>query len=72
MGEVIQVDFTKKAITVPNPLWLRFVQMMADNGMCEDDILEVEDAVQDPVLYDTAEEDIRQIADVWFRNTWRS
>lgn len=71
MGEVIQVDFTKRAVTVPNPVWQRFVQMMIDNGMCEDDILEVEDAVGDPVLYDTADEDIQRIADVWLSNTWR-
>ena len=65
MGEVIQVDFRPKPRTVPNPLWLQFVDMMHSNGIDEDDIAEVTDAVADPKYYETVEEDIKRIADVW-------
>jgi len=65
MGEVIQVDFRTKPRTVPNPLWLRFVDMMHRYGIDEDDIAEVTDAVADSKYYETVEEDIKRIADVW-------
>ena len=65
MGEVVQVDFRPKLHTTPNPLWLEFVDMMHRNGLVEDDIAEVTDAIADPKYYETVDEDIRLIADVW-------
>ena len=68
MGEVIQVDFNRKPRTVVNPRWLAFLDMMERNGVCEDDVLDVTDAVADPEAYAAADKDIQLIADVWLDN----
>jgi alanine racemase len=65
MGEVIDFQKYTKPKTMPNPVWLEFVDMMNRNGLCEDDIAEVTDAIADPKHYETAEPDIQRIADVW-------
>lgn len=65
MGEVIYINFDKPK-TVPNPLWEAYVDIMRRNGICEDDILDVTDAVRDRSLYETSDAEIKKFADVWF------
>jgi hypothetical protein len=67
MGEVIYVDFYRPVTPmVPNPLWQAYVDTMRRNGICEDDIEEVTDAVRDKSAYESADSDIKMFADVWF------
>jgi len=42
-----------------------FLQMLRDQGLDEDDVLEVTDAVQDAEYYETVDDDIKTIADAW-------
>ena len=69
MGEVITVDFKRRARTVPNPVFERFLQLLVKYGVAEDDIAEVADAVRDYEYYKTCEPDIRKIADVWIHHS---
>ena len=69
MGEVITVDFVRKARTVSNPIVDRFIEILARQGLDQDDILEVLDAIKDPAFYETCDADIKNIADIWFEHT---
>ena len=69
MGEVITVDFVRKARTVANPIFDRFAAMLARNGIVEDDIQDVLEAIRDPKFYETCDDTIKRIVDVWFEHT---
>jgi hypothetical protein len=69
MGEVITVDFVRKARTVANPIFDRFAEMLARNGIVEDDIQDVLEAIRDPKFYETCDDIIKRIVDVWFEHT---
>lgn len=72
MGQVINVDFStkRKQIDLDYP-WTEFEQMLKDNGICEEDILEIADSVRDFVTYQEADQDIQKIADVYISNVYR-
>ena len=69
MGEVITVDFKRKAKTVPNPIFERFIDMLYKFDLCEDDIEEVVEAIHDVDVYNKAEPDIKRIVDIWHEHT---
>jgi len=69
MGEVITVDFKRKAVTVPNPIFERFVDMLYKFNLCEDDIEEVIEAIHDVNVYNDAEPDIKNIVNIWHEHT---
>lgn len=69
MGEVITVDFQRKARTVPNPIFERFVDMLYKFGLCEDDIEEVIEAIHSEKVYNDADAVVRKIVDIWHENT---
>ena len=69
MGEVITVDFKRKAVTVPNPIFERFIDMLYKFNLCEDDIEEVVEAIHDVEVYNDAEPDIKKIVDIWHEHT---
>jgi hypothetical protein len=69
MGEVITVDFKRKAKTVPNPIFERFIDMLYKFNLCEDDIEEVVEAIHDVNVYNDAEPDIKRIVDIWHEHT---
>jgi hypothetical protein len=69
MGEVIRVDFQRKAKVISNPFYQRFIEMLDKHGLDQNDILEVEDAIRDPKAYDSCEGDIKKIVDIWFEHT---
>jgi len=69
MGEVITVDFVRKARTVPNPIFDRFVEILVRLGLAEEDIDEVLEAIRDRSYYETCDSDIKRIVDVWFDHT---
>ena len=69
MGEVITVDFKRKAKTVPNPIFERFIDMLYKFNLCEDDIEEVVEAIHDVNVYNNAEPDIKRIVDIWHEHT---
>jgi hypothetical protein len=69
MGEVITVDFKRKARLTPNPIFERFIDMLYKFELCEDDIEEVVEAIHSIEVYEKAEPDIRRIVDIWHENT---
>ena len=69
MGEVITVDFKRKAVTVLNPIFERFIDMLYKFNLCEDDIEEVVEAIHDVNVYNDAEPDIKKIVDIWHEHT---
>ena len=71
MGEVIQVNFRSKCRTEyrADRLYFGFIEILERQGLCEDDIQEVLDAIQDPLYYETVDDDIKHIVDVWHNAT---
>ena len=69
MGEVITVDFKRKAVTVLNPIFERFIDMLYKFNLCEDDIEEVVEAIHNVNVYNDAEPDIKKIVDIWHEHT---
>lgn len=76
MGEIIEVDFrrrerapaTAEVIAVPQ-IWEKFLELLRQRGIVEDDIQEVIDSVNSYKHYKTAEPEIQFIVDVWFSHT---
>jgi hypothetical protein len=68
MGEVIDFQKYVEPRTLPNPNWMKFIEMMRKHGLDEDDIEEVIDCVADIRAYEDADQDIRRIADVWINH----
>ena len=71
MGEVIQVNFRNKCRTTyqADKLYFGFIDILRRMELDEDDIQEVLDAIQDPLYYETVEDDIKHIVDVWHNAT---
>ena len=71
MGEVIQVNFRNKCRTEyrADTLYFGFIEILERQGLCEDDIQEVLDAIRDPLYYETVEDDIKHIVNVWHNVT---
>ena len=71
MGEVIQVNFRSKCRTEyrADKLYSGFIEILERRGLCEDDIQEVLDAIRDPRYYETVDDDIKHIVDVWHNAT---
>lgn len=67
MSNIVHINFQHRCRVErqPNADFEQFLQMLRDQGLDEDDVLEVTDAVQDPEYYETVDEDIRTIADAW-------
>lgn len=71
MGEVIQVNFRSKCRTEyrADALYFGFIEILERQGLCEDDIQEVLDAIRDPLYYETVDDDIKHIVNVWHNAT---
>lgn len=68
MAEIIQIDFKRRCKVVPNPFFEKFLDLLRKHGICEDDISEVVDAINDPLYYETVEEDIKKLVKIYFEN----
>jgi hypothetical protein len=68
MGQVIEVDFNRRGRTMPNPYWQQFLLMMSEQGLDDEDITAITNAVRDPRAYAEEEDHIRMIADVWLEH----
>lgn len=71
MGNVIHVNFQSKCRTelVADKLYFGFIDILRRQGLDEDDILEVLDAIKDPRYYETVDDDIKHIVNVWHNAT---
>ena len=71
MGEVIQVNFRNKCRTEyrADTLYFGFIDILRRMELDEDDILEVLDAIRDPRYYETVDDDIKHIVNVWHNAT---
>lgn len=71
MGQVIHVNFKSKCRTEyrADQLYFGFVDILRRQGLDEDDIQEVLDAIKDPSYYDTVDDDIKHIVNVWYNAT---
>ena len=66
MSNVIYVDFTANPKGVETSTrFEQFLALLREQGLDEDDILEVVDAIRDPEYYLTVDDDIKDIADAW-------
>ena len=71
MGEVVYVDF-KQSDTILNecfnisPEFAIYLQSLRNSGICEDDILETIDAVNDLNFYLNSDWEIQKLARGWF------
>jgi hypothetical protein len=74
MGEVIVVDFKQKAKAVSSPIppekYDRFCDILRGKGLCEDDILDVIDGIQDIRTYMELDKDLKHIVDVYHNCTY--
>ena len=61
MAEIIQIDFKRRCKVITNPFFEKFLDLLRKHGICEDDISEVVDAINDPLYYETVEEDIKKL-----------
>lgn len=71
MSNVIHVNFRNKCRTEyrADTLYFGFIDILRRQGLCEDDINEVLDAIRDPRYYDTVDDDIKHIVNVWHNAT---
>lgn len=71
MGEVIHVNFKSKCRTEyrADELYSGFLDILRRQGLDEDDIQEVLDAIRDPRYYETVDDDIKHIVNVWHNAT---
>ena len=67
MGEIIHVDFRPKPRLRNNPKFDRFIGDLHKNGLDYEDIKEVIQATIESDYYDTCDDDIKAIVDVWFQ-----
>ena len=66
MSNVVYVDFTVNPKGVETSMaFEQFLSLLRSQGLDEDDILEVVDAIRDPEYYDTVDDEIKDIADAW-------
>jgi hypothetical protein len=74
MGEVIVVDFKQKTKNLPSPihpeLYNGFCEILRNKGLCEDDILDVIDGIQDIRAYMELDKDLKHIVDVYHNCTY--
>lgn len=71
MGKVIHVNFKHRCRTElrADRLYQGFVELLQRKGLDEDDIQEVLDGIRDQQHYDTLDEDLKRIVDIWHANT---
>lgn len=71
MGEVIHVNFKHRCRTEyrADDLYFGFIDILRRKGLDEDDIQDVIDAIRDPSYYETVDDVIKTIVDVWYRET---
>jgi hypothetical protein len=62
MSNIINVDFTRKV----NPALENYLNSLREQGLDEDDAMDVVDAINDCVAFDQADEDIQVLASAWF------
>jgi hypothetical protein len=70
MGEVIAVDFRRKSYPDPvidtiDNFVFQFVDQLESNGLADEDIEDVIDAIEDHKLYAIIDPDLQKIVDVW-------
>ena len=73
MENVIHVNFKTRCRTEvkADELFFGFIDLLRSRGLDEADIREVFDAIRDPSYYETVDDDIKRIVDVWNRETMR-
>lgn len=62
MDNIIHVDFTRKL----EPALEGYLNSLREQGIDEDDVMDVLDAINDVEVYSTADDDIRLLASGWF------
>jgi hypothetical protein len=70
MGEVIAVDFRRKSYPDPvidsiDNFVFQFVDQLEANGLSDEDIEDVIDAIEDHKVYAIIDPDLQKIVDVW-------
>jgi hypothetical protein len=70
MGEVIAVDFRRKSYPDPvidtiDNFVFQFVDQLESNGLADEDIEDVIDAIEDHKVYAILDPDLQKIVDVW-------
>jgi len=70
MGEVIAVDFRRKSYPDPvidtiDNIVFQFVDQLESNGLADEDIEDVIDAIEDHKVYAIIDPDLQKIVDVW-------
>jgi hypothetical protein len=70
MGEVIAVDFRRKSYPDPvidsiDNFVFQFVDQLEANGLADEDIEDVIDAIEDHKVYAIIDTDLQKIVDVW-------
>jgi hypothetical protein len=70
MGEVIAVDFRRKSYPDPvidtiDNFVFQFVDQLESNGLADEDIEDVIDAIEDHKVYAIIDPDLQKIVDVW-------
>ena len=71
MNNIITVDFSKRKVIDRQVILstednlTAFLNELREFELCEDDIMEVKNAIHDPAVYYDADEDTRAIADAW-------
>jgi hypothetical protein len=70
MGEVIAIDFRRKSYPDPvidtiDNFVFQFVDQLESNGLADEDIEDVIDAIEDHKVYEILDPDLQKIVDVW-------
>jgi hypothetical protein len=69
MGEVVHVDFVRRARTVRNPFMLSFIHMLERTGFQDSMIAEILAAIADQQVYAKVSADVRKIVDIFNQHT---
>lgn len=71
MGEVVYVNFKHRCRTIvqADKLYFGFVELLRRMELDEDDIADVLDGIKDVRYYQTLDDDLKRIVDVWHNCT---
>jgi hypothetical protein len=62
-GKVVRVDFDRKNTTISIT---QYLDKLAETGVCEEDILDIRDAIQDVEAFKQADEVVQTFASKFF------
>lgn len=71
MGDIIHVNFKHRCRTEyrADSLYFGFIDILRRQGLDEDDIDDVIDAIRDPSYYETVDDVVKHIVDVYHNAT---